>query len=84
MNDSKQPKAKYVGLMIHKTEGDSESVQVPVSVNGKTWLIRRGENVSVPDYVVEVLRNAVKDVFHTDNEGQLVHRQVPSYPFSVA
>ena len=27
------------------------------AVNGKTYLIKRGEEVEVPDYVAEVLRN---------------------------
>lgn len=27
------------------------------AVNGKTFLIKRGEEVEVPDYVAEVLRN---------------------------
>lgn len=74
---------KKVSLLIHKTEGDTGSTHVPVSINGKTWLIRRGENVSVPKYVVEVLKNAVKDIYVQDDVLKtIVKREVPAYPFS--
>lgn len=74
---------KKVSLLIHKTEGDSGSTHVPVSVNGKTWLIRRGENVSVPRFIVDVLKNAVKDIYVQDEVTKgIVKREVPAYPFS--
>lgn len=33
---------------------------VPVSINGKTWLIKRGEEVEVPAEVYEVLMNSTR------------------------
>ena len=33
---------------------------VPVGVNGRTWLIKRGVNVEVPKCVAEVLRHSEK------------------------
>lgn len=72
-----------VSLLIHKTEGDTGSTHVPVSVNGKTWLIRRGEDVTVPRFIVEVLKNAIKDIYVQDDvTKQIVKREVPAYPFS--
>lgn len=74
---------KMVTLEIHKVEGDSGSTHVPVSVNGKTWLIKRGERVEVPSFIVEVLQNAVKDVFVFDEkEKSIIKKEMPSYPFS--
>jgi hypothetical protein len=74
---------KKVRLMIHKTEGDTGSIDVPVSVNGKTWLIRRGIEVIVPAFLVEVLENAIKDIYVQDEVTKdIVKREVPAYPFS--
>ena len=72
-----------VKLMIHKTEGDTGSIDVPVSVNGKTWLIKRGMEVIVPAFLVEVLEHAVKDIYVQDEITKtIVKREVPAYPFS--
>jgi hypothetical protein len=71
-----------VRLIIHKSENDPKSKKVPVSVNGKTWLIERGIVVDVPLSVFEVLKNAVKDVYSQDKD-DIIKREVPSYPFSV-
>ena len=80
-----KPAAKVeqkVRLMIHKTEGDTGSIQVPVSVNGKTWLIQRGHTVEVPLSVAEVLKNAVKEVFEYNGK-EVVRKEVHAYPFSI-
>lgn len=42
-----------IRLPITRTETDD----VFVAVNGRTWLIKRGVEVEVPPCVVEVLRN---------------------------
>ena len=74
---------KKVKLLIHKTEGDTGSIDVPVSVNGKTWLIKRGMEVIVPAFLVEVLENAIKDIYVQDEVTKtIVKREVPAYPFS--
>lgn len=41
-------------------DGDKYKDDVFVAVNGKTFQIRRGENVKVPRYVKEVLDNSTK------------------------
>jgi hypothetical protein len=74
---------KQVKLMIHKTEGDTGSIDVPISVNGKTWLVKRGMEVIVPAFLVEVLEHAVKDIYVQDEITKtIVKREVPAYPFS--
>ncbi len=73
---------KTVKIMIHKTENDTGSIQVPVSVQGKTWLIKRGHEVEVPVSVVEVLKNAIKEIYEFDGD-EIRSKEVPAYPFSV-
>ena len=75
---------KMVKITIHKTDSDTGSIDVPVSVNGKTWLIKRGSEVTVPAYVAEVLANAVKDIFvQADMSKPPERRESPAYPFSM-
>ena len=49
------PKRKMVKVRIPRTRADEEDVFV--SVNMETFLIKRGVEVEVPDYVAEVLRH---------------------------
>lgn len=46
---------KKVTIRLPKTRAEQEDVFV--SVNDRTWLIRRGEEVSVPECVAKLLRN---------------------------
>jgi hypothetical protein len=46
---------KMVKIRIPRTKADQEDVFV--SVNMETFLIKRGVEVEVPDYVAEVLRH---------------------------
>ena len=46
---------KMVKIRIPRTKADQEDVFV--SVNMETFLIKRGIEVEVPDYVAEVLRH---------------------------
>ena len=48
-------KEKTATVRLPLTRNDREPLFV--SVNERTWLIRRGEEVSVPECVAEVLRN---------------------------
>lgn len=57
---------------------------VPVGVNGKVYLIKRGEDVEVPAEVIEVLKNAKRVVFDKDENGQPINpTYVPTHPFSI-
>jgi hypothetical protein len=63
--------------------GDRE---VPVSVNGMQWTIKRDQWITVPYRVFEALRHAMETKYdHTNNDiGQMVvtERNVPSYSFN--
>lgn len=41
-------------------DGDKYKDDVTVGVNGKTWLIKRGERVTVPRFVAEVIKNSME------------------------
>ena len=49
------PKEKMIKIRIPRTKADQEDVFV--SVNLRTWLIKRGVEVEVPECVAEVLRH---------------------------
>lgn len=51
----KEPVAKKVTIMLPLTRSEKEDVYV--GVNGKGYLIKRGEPVEVPAAVAEVLRH---------------------------
>lgn len=55
MADENKTKEKMVKVRIPRTKADQEDVFV--SVNNRTWLIKRGETVEVPECVAEVLRH---------------------------
>lgn len=53
-----------------------------VGVNGRSFLIRAGEEVEVPVEVVEVLNDAVEDVPRTDgNNNVLDYRKKMRFPY---
>ena len=55
IENKKEDKVKMVKLKIPRVKKDQEDVFV--SVNMKTFLIKRGVEVEVPDYVAEVLQH---------------------------
>lgn len=50
-----ETKRKMVKIRIPRTTADQEDVFV--SVNMETFIVKRGVEVEVPDYVAEVLRH---------------------------
>ena len=58
VNKTEAPKEKMVKIRIPRTKADQEDVFV--SVNLRTWLVKRGVEVEVPECVAEVLRNHEK------------------------
>ena len=50
-----EAKEKLVKIRIPRTKVDQEDI--PVWVNNRSWLIKRGETVEVPECVAEVLRH---------------------------
>ena len=53
--ETKTPKKKMVKIKIPRTKADQEDVFV--SVNMETFIVKRGVEVEVPDYVAEVLQH---------------------------
>ena len=49
-------KEKMVKILLPRGRKNEENFVI-VSVNGRSWEIMRGVEVSVPDYVAEVLEN---------------------------
>ena len=49
-------KEKMVKILLPRGRKNEENFVI-VSVNGRSWKIMRGVEVSVPDYVAEVLQN---------------------------
>lgn len=54
-NTETKPTKNMVKIRIPRTKADQEDVFV--SVNMETFLIKRGVEVEVPDYVAEVLQH---------------------------
>ena len=50
-------KEKMVKILLPRGRKNEENFVI-VSVNGRSWKIMRGVEVSVPEYVAEVLENA--------------------------
>jgi len=68
--------AKKYEITIATDSRDKQPVFV--SVNGRSYVIKRGEKVTVPASVVEVLSNAVQYVYDPQT---LERQEVLSYPF---
>lgn len=49
-------KEKMVKILLPRSRKNEENFVI-VSVNGRSWKIMRGVEVSVPEYVAEVLEN---------------------------
>ncbi len=47
-----------VSIFLFKDK-DKYNSDLPVSINGTTWLIQRGVNVKVPRFVAEVINNSM-------------------------
>ena len=68
---------KKVKILIPKTQHEKSDVYV--AVNDYDCLIKRGVVVEVPEFVVNVLRDAVET--RTDMDGNT--NDVPCYPFQI-
>jgi len=70
--------AKKYEIVIQTDSRDKQPVQV--GVNGKMFVIKRGEKVVVPASVVEVLNNAVRYEY---DPSDMARTEVLSYPFQI-
>lgn len=81
--------AKRIRIMIHKSDRKDAVNPVPLSVNGYTITVVRGEVVEIPEHFLEVLENAVEThySFMQDKQDPSIllkeERDAPSYPYSV-
>lgn len=67
-----------VTIIIGTSESDKQPV--PVSVNGRNYVMQRGKEVSVPPCVLEVLDHAVKQVWDSEMKE---YSKVKRYPYQV-
>lgn len=71
-------KAKRFKLIIATNDQDKQPVQV--GVNGRMYVIKRGEEVIVPESVINVLRDAVQHIYDPKT---MKESKVHAYPFQV-
>lgn len=80
-------KVPRIRILVASDKGPGGSDDVIVQVQGVVYQIKRGQEVEVPAFVVEALRNAVEEQYEEreDDSGNkyMVSRRVPSYPFQV-
>lgn len=72
----KKSKEKRYRIVIATDSQDKQPVRV--GVNGHSYTIRRGEEVTVPESVVEVLNHAVQYVYDPQT---MARQEVLSYPY---
>ena len=53
-------KGKRVTVRLPRLPGQNANQEEFFSVNGKNYIIKRGEDVEIPEAVAEVIRNAQK------------------------
>ena len=53
-------KGKRVTVKLPRLPGQNANQEEFFSVNGKNYIIKRGEDVEIPEEVAEVIRNAQK------------------------
>ena len=56
-----EKKAQRVVVRLPRNKGKNAVQEEFFSVNGKNYIIKRGEDVEIPVEVAEVIRNAEKD-----------------------
>ncbi len=69
-------------VTIHQGQDDLGREPVFVGLNGYSYLIKRGEEVEVPEEVVAILQSAVQSHFENTKAG-LIERKVPRHSMSV-
>lgn len=73
-----KPFSKKVTIVINKDKDDKQPV--PVAVNGKVYRIVRGEKVTVPVEVLNVLEDAIQVIKDPETEEL---SEVPAYNYRV-
>jgi len=80
----KPAEEKKIKIIIDEQEGDENSGDVFVSVNGKAFQIKRGFPVDVPESVVTVLKDAITTKMTQNLQtGEFYYKDVPRFSFHV-
>ena len=75
--------AKKYKLVIHEQDGVGGLDDVPVSINGYAYNIKRNHEVVVPETVISVLKDAVMTLFERDEKtGEIRERTIKRFAFS--
>jgi hypothetical protein len=75
---------KRVTIVIDENDGEEGRSDVFLAVNGKTFLMQRGVNVTVPEYVVHALKNCITTTMRQDpRTDEITYKDVPRFPFHV-
>lgn len=75
------PAAKRVKIILEEND-NIPPTGLFIGVNGRSFLLRAGEEVEVPVEVIEVLNDAVEDVPRTDgNNNVLDYRKKMRFPY---
>ena len=77
-----QMSGKRVNVMMHASQGDGGSDAVFVAVNGFAYQIPRGKPVSIPEEVLDVLKNAVQTNYNTGALGSSIAQEIPRFAFN--
>ena len=76
-------KVRTLTVNIPKSEKPGGNEPVFIGFQGVGYLVPRGMNVVVSPGIVEILNNAITDNVTQDEDGEMVHNETPTYPFSV-
>lgn len=75
---------KRVKIMIPAQDGPGGNEPVPLGINGHVILIQRDVEVVVTENYVQLLKDAIKLVPETDDQGRIVRmKRVPTHSFSM-
>lgn len=80
--DANGMSGKKVEITIHQGEGDMGREDIFVGINGYAYQIKRGERVTVPVEVKEVIENALT-IHQEYTKAGVVERKVPRHTMSV-
>lgn len=77
-----QMSGKRVKVMLHASQGDGGSDAVFAAVNGFAYQIPRGKPVSMPEELLDVLKNAVQTNYNTGALGSSIAQEIPRFAFN--
>jgi superfamily II helicase len=70
---------KRVKIIIEEQDNHEGHQEVRVGVNGKVYQIQRGKEVSVPESVVSILRNAIQTKIIQQPDGSEIAKDMPRF-----